>query len=377
MVALCSLYSLLTPVNSQHPIETVPATTTYYDKYDRDVDLLCRTGKPIDKCRIRLPGFAEPFDVSSLPAGVTYYGEGLPRGQCGVRLAKLNADQVGKFVCLLTIAGQEHEASIEYGIRVAPQPTELKLSKHTSLVDGGIKADQLLKAKCISRLGAPAANLSWTLDGQPVDEQNLKPPQITDELQNGRHLQTIFQEINIYVTPAENGKTLVCNVAHPTLRNGQRTVLPLNIKFAPEEIPHIQIDELPMSGSAAINITIHANPQPITRWTVNGRMIREGESVDMYRAYIPHSSTKADEYTVLLKNSDCAEERPSLFTLEATNVLGTQTYVIRAVKVDAEGEVANDVGETMKEQQAQGNAATFWLISVWTFFCSVIATRLL
>uniref|UniRef100_A0AAG5DI82 Ig-like domain-containing protein n=1 Tax=Anopheles atroparvus TaxID=41427 RepID=A0AAG5DI82_ANOAO len=374
LVVLCSCYSIVAPVHSQQQhqqdIETVPASATYYDKYERDVELLCRAGKPIQQCRILLPGTAEPYDIGSLPAGVSFYGAGLAEGECGVRLAKLSADRVGKFVCLLTIGGREHEAFIEYGIRVAPQPTELKISKHTNLVDGGLGVNQLLKAKCISRLGGPAAKLVWSLDGQPVAERLLKPVQITEELQNGRRLQTIFQEINMNLTSDQNGKTLTCSASHPAFTNAQRTVLPLNVKFAPEEIPHINIHEMPTSGTGMINITIHANPQPITRWTVNGRLIKEGESVDMYQAYIPHATKKAGEYRVLLKNNDLAAERASLYTLEATNLLGTQTYVIKATRVDDEGEETNKV-----QTEDDNSGSTFWLISVWTFFCAMIVTQ--
>lgn len=356
---------------SQADIVTEPESNTYFDKYERDVKLVCRAGKPIERCRIRLPGSTEPYDTSSLPAGVTSYGS-LTDGECGVKLARLSVERTGKFVCLVTIGGQEFEKAIVYGIRTAPQPTELKISKHTNLVDGGIRANQTLKAKCISRLGLPAANLTWMMDGKPVEERFLKPAQITDELQNGRLMQTVFQEVNIYLTPEENGKTLVCHASHPALTNPQRSVLPLNVKFAPLEYPHILIDQLPKSGSAMVNVTIHANPQPVTRWTVNGRLIKEGESVDMYQAYIPHATSKAGEYTVLLKNNDCADEHASLFTLEATNILGTQTYVVKAVLVNDEGE--NAVDERLKDDS---NGSTFWLISVWTFFCSMLATRLL
>lgn len=78
---------------------------------------------------------------------------------------------------------------------------------------------------------------------------------------------------------------------------------------------------------------------------------------------------------MLLKNSDCGLERASLFTLEASNALGTQTYVIRALKVDDGGEPLVQDNNEVDDNSSGGSA--FWLISVWTFFCSVIATRLL
>ncbi|XP_058116228.1 fasciclin-3-like [Anopheles ziemanni] len=371
LVTLYSCYSLVAPVYSQADIETEPESNTYFDKYERDVKLVCRAGKPIERCRIRLPGSTEPYETSSLPTGVTSYGN-LADGECGVKLARLSAERTGKFECLVTIGGQEYEKSIVYGIRTAPQPTVLIISKNTNLVDSGIRANQMLKARCTSKFGLPAANLTWMMDGMPVEERFLKPAQITDELQNGRLMQTISQEVNIYLTPEDNGKTLVCHASHPALTNPQRSVLLLNVKFAPLEFPHILIDQLPKTGSAIINVTIHANPQPVTRWTVNGRMIKEGESVDMYQAYIPHATSKAGEYTVLLKNNDCGDEHASLFTLEATNILGTQTYVVKAVLVNDEGE--NAVGERLGDDS---NGSTFWLISVWTFFCSMLATRLL
>uniref|UniRef100_A0A9I3FH39 Ig-like domain-containing protein n=1 Tax=Anopheles epiroticus TaxID=199890 RepID=A0A9I3FH39_9DIPT len=372
LVALCSCYSLLAAVQSQQ-IETIPASPSFHTLYERNVELLCRADKPIDLCRVRLPGpSGETYDVSSLPSGVKRIGDD-SRGECGVRLSTFTTERIGKFVCLLTIAGQQFEAAIELRQRVPPRPTELKISKTTNLVDGGIRANQLLKARCSSRLGLPVANLTWFLDNKPIDESMLKPAQITTEMQDGKSLQTIQQEVNLYVTAEHNGMALVCVANHPAFKIEQRTSIPLNVKFAPEEIPHIHIDELPASGSATVNITIHANPQPITRWTVNGRLIKEGESVDIYQAYIPRPTSANGEYRVLLKNNDCSKERATLFTLEATNPLGTQTYVIKAVPVDVDGAEVNRNDDYADDS----NGSTFWLISVWTFFCSVIATRLL
>uniref|UniRef100_A0A182VG85 Ig-like domain-containing protein n=1 Tax=Anopheles merus TaxID=30066 RepID=A0A182VG85_ANOME len=376
LVALCSCYSLLAPVRSQQ-IETIPSSPSYHTLYERNLDLLCRADKPIDQCNVRLPApSTETLDVTAnvLPSGVKRIGD-FSRGECGVRLATFTNERIGKFVCIVTIDGQQFESAIELRKRVPPRPTELKIAKATALIDGGLRANQLLKARCISRNGLPVANLTWLLDGKPIDGSALKPAQITtEEQQDGTRLETIQQEVHLYVTPAENGQTLECVTNHPAFKPELRNSFLLNIKFPPEEIPHIHIDELPASGSATINITIHANPKPFTRWTVNGRHIKEGESADIYQAYIPRPTSAKGEYRVLLKNNDCSMERPSLFTLEATNALGTQTYVIKAVRVDA-----NEVepGRNDDYYTDDSNGSTFWLISVWTFFCSVIATRLL
>ncbi|XP_049293383.1 fasciclin-3-like [Anopheles funestus] len=378
LVAFCSCYSLLAPVQSQH-VETVPSSPSYHSLYDRNVDLLCKSDKPIDGCQIRLPGpFADTIDIlpsgGSLPSGVKRIGDG-SRGECGVRLSTVTSDRFGKFVCILTIAGEQYEEAIEVRQYVTPRPTDLKISKYTDLVDGGIRANQMLKARCNSKFGLPVSNLTWYLNGKPVDASLLKPAQITSEVQDQKNLQSIQQEVNLYVTPKENGMVLECVVNHPTFKTEQRSSFPLNVKFAPEEIPHIHIDELPASGSATVNITIRANPQPITRWTVNGRLIKEGESMDIYQAYIPRPTSANGEYRVLLKNNDCSKERATLYTLEATNMLGTQTYIIKAVRVDDVGTVENRNDDYNYHDDSNGS--TFWLISVWTFFCSVMATRLL
>uniref|UniRef100_A0A182QZE2 Ig-like domain-containing protein n=1 Tax=Anopheles farauti TaxID=69004 RepID=A0A182QZE2_9DIPT len=373
-VALCSC--LLASVQSQQ-VETIPSSPAYYARNARNVDLLCRVDKPIEQCRIRLPGpSAATYDVASLPAGVQHIGDE-SRGECGVRLEQFTADRIGKFVCIVLVGGQQYEGAIEVGQRVKPGPAELKISKYTTLVDGGVQANQTLKARCVSRQGLPAASLSWLLDNKPLDERLVKPAQITTDMKDQQMLLTVQQEVNLYVTPEYNGMTLVCIAKHPDIQREQRTSFPLNVKFAPEEIPHIYIDELPESGSATVNITIHANPKPTTRWTVNGRMIKEGESVGIYQAYYPREIKDNDAYTVLLKNNDCTKERARLFTLEASNLLGTQTYIIKAVRVDEDGAEVNDIPHEGDELREDSNGSTYWLISVWTFFCSVIATRLL
>ncbi|KFB37757.1 hypothetical protein ZHAS_00005072 [Anopheles sinensis] len=232
-------------------------------------------------------------------------------------------------------------------VRMSLQPVVLKISKHMNLIDGGIRANQILKAKCIVQLIVPAVNITWTIDGKPVEKRFLKSVVNTNELRNGHLITMSSQEINLYLTEVENGKKLICHASHPALTTPQRCVLPLNVKFAPQEHPRIFIEKLPRSGSFVVNITINANPQPVTRWTVNGRLIKEGESVDMYRAYVPQATLKAGEYIVLLKNIDCKAERATLFVLEATNILGTQKYVVQAEWTN--NDVANIEDERMED----------------------------
>lgn len=72
------------------------------------------------------------------------------------------------------------------------------------------------------------------------------------------------------------------------------------------------------------------------------------------------------DYLVLLKINE-PTEKTELFELNASNDLGSQTYVIKGSKYE-ENEIVTPTDK---------NGAVFWLISVWTFFSSTLVTCVL
>ncbi|XP_058826594.1 fasciclin-3-like [Topomyia yanbarensis] len=362
--------ALITLVESQG-IQTIPSTA-YVKTLAKRVDLLCRSDKPIDACSVQIPGIMGTHDIRNLPHDISYYGDSLHRGDCGIEIARLKTSNEGKFYCNLTIGGELFQETIDIVIAVAPKPTEIELGRNTIIQYGGLAPNQTLAIKCISQDAVPQANLSWFLEDDPIGEEFLGPivTSVTDD-KKGKKLTTVTQLLNYPITAADCGKKIVCRAEHFAIAKSgyYRAFLPLNIRIPPQPIPSIYIGE---GTHAVVNVTVKSNPRPKTSWRVNGIVIDEGQSVGPYQAYIPKDMDYGN-YLVLLKINEQTEQT-ELFELIATNELGTQTYVIKASKFPAtDGDDDNDVNNEVDPK----SGAVFWLISLWTFFSSVIVTCLL
>ncbi|XP_055533777.1 fasciclin-3-like [Wyeomyia smithii] len=349
--ALCIAF--ITLAKSQG-IQTIP-TTAYVKSLSKNVKLLCRSDKPIDSCSIKIPGFIGTHDIHKLPDGVNYYGESLPRGDCGIEIVTFKSTNEGKFFCNMTIGEELFIATIDIVIPITPEPTEIELGRNTEIKQGGLAPNQTLAVKCISQDAIPQANLTWFLDDRPMNTSLLAPLETSITVdKKGRKLTTVQQELKYFITAADCGKKIICKAEHFAINKGYyRAFLPLNIRIPPQPKPHIYIE----NGSYAIvNVTIKSNPRPKTSWKVNGVTIDEGFTVGPYQAYIPKDMDHGD-YSILLKINEPAKQT-ELIELNASNDLGSQTYMI-------------------KGSEYQENGTSFWLISIWTFFSSMIVTCVL
>ncbi|XP_053685492.1 fasciclin-3-like [Sabethes cyaneus] len=351
--------ALVALVESQG-IQTIPATA-YVKSLSKNIKLLCRSDKPIDACSVKIPGVVGNQDIHSLPDGINYYGESLHRGDCGIEFATFKSSNEGKFFCNLTIGKELFQSAIDIIIPITPEPTEIELGRNTVIEQGGLAPNQTLAIKCISQDAIPQANLSWFLDDEQIDSSFLGPLQTSITVdKKGRKLLTVQQELHYFITAADCGKKIVCKAEHFAISKGYyRAFLPLNIRIPPQPIPSIYIGE---GSHAIVNVTIKSNPRPKTSWKVNGLTIDEGLTVGPYQAYIPKDMDHGD-YLILLKINEPTEQT-EIFELTASNDLGSQTYVIKGRKYE-ENEIVTP---------ASKNGAVFWLISIWTFFCSAIVT---
>ncbi|XP_055598451.1 fasciclin-3-like isoform X2 [Uranotaenia lowii] len=349
-------------------IETIPASLIYVRSRTDDVKLLCRSNKPVESCSVKVPGYPKVYDVTKLPDGLGEYGMGLQNGDCGVIIGRLLTSNEGKFECNLTVGGEVFRQTIDVVLPIAPEPTELQLGEKTVRIGDGFAQNQTLKLKCISEDGLPVASLSWMLDDQPLDSSLLGPLKTREKVnQKGKKLTTVEQELNYFITPEDNGKKIVCKADHLAFGKGYfRASLVLDIMFPPQRLPTIYVGE---SSYGMVNVTIKANPKPKTHWKVNGVTIEEGHSSGPYQAYVPRDMDNGN-YLVRLRINEHTKQT-EIYELEATNDLGTQTYVIKATEYR---ESDNELESRIDQQDEGGSGARFWLISLWTFFTSVIVT---
>lgn len=341
----------------------------YVKNLSKNVNLLCKSDKPIEDCSVKIPGYLDwsRADDKNLPSGVGPYGGGWSSGECGVKLMIVKSANEGKFFCNVTIAGETFQQAIDISLTVTPEPTEIEIGRDTEISNGGYRENQTLTARCISMDGVPMSNLSWFLDDEPLDASLLGEIQLKNRTDNkGRTLVTVEQELRYFLTAQDNGKRIVCRASHFAIAKGfYRAFLPLNIHFAPLPTPTVDIRDSPHER---INVTIKANPRPTTSWYIKGQTIEEGQSNGPYQAYIPKDLGNGN-YQVILKINEPTEQT-ELIELQATNGLGSRTYVIKGSKFE------NEIPDDEFDEDGR-SGAVFWLISIWTFCTSVIFTCLL
>lgn len=338
-------------------IEAIPPKI-YAKLPSSNVPLLCRSNKPATSCSVRIPGYSSTYDVHALPNGIEYYGDSLQRGECGILFSSLRSTNLGKFQCNMTIGGEVFEQSIVIEAALSPEPTDLSIGEDTIVEQGAFAPNQTLRVTCSSRNANPASNLTWLLDEDPIDPSYLGPVETSENVDSkGRNLVSVSQQLNYYITLKDHGRKIVCRAEHFAIQKGFfRGFLPLNFRFIPEPTPTINI------GETFINVTIKAHPRPATSWTINDMTIAEGQSLGAYRAYYP-KDLGFGNYLVLLRINDDQGNRTDTITMTASNELGTRDYVIRAQEIEPTA-------------PGRGNRV-FFLISLWTYVCSVIVTCVL
>lgn len=345
-------------------IETIPPKL-FVKNLSKDVNLLCRSSKPATACSVKIPGFTGTYDVHDLPDGLGYYGNSLQRGDCGITFFTVKSVNEGKFQCNMTVGGEVFMEAIEVVLAITPEPTDIEIGENAIVEHGAFAPNQTIRVTCSSRDAVPMANLTWLLDDEQIDGSMLGPLKLNDTTdKKGKKLTTVTQELNYFLTTKDHGKKIICRAEHFAISKGfYRAFLPLSIRFAPERVPTIYIGD---GEHTMVNITFRANPRPTTAWKINGMTVIEGQSSGPYQAYYPRDMGFGN-YLALLRINERTEET-ELFELTATNELGSQVYVIKASKQSAEDE---------ETPPSPGRASVFWLISIWTYFCSVIVTCLL
>lgn len=324
-----------------------------------NIPLLCRSNKPASSCSVRIPGYSNTYDVHDLPNGIEYYGESLQRGECGILFNSLKSTNVGKFQCNMTVGGEVFQQSIEIEAALSPEPTDIEIGDDAIVTQGAFAPNQTLRLTCSSKNANPASNLTWLLDDETIDPSYLEPVKTSESVDSkGRKIVSVSQQLNYFITLKDHGKKIVCRAEHFAIQKGfYRGFLPLNFRFIPEPVPSINI------GESMINVTIKANPRPTTSWKINDLTIVEGQSLGPYQAYYP-KDLGFGNYLVLLRINERTNQS-DLIELNASNELGSRGYVIRAQKI-----------EPTPAAPGRGTT-TFFLISLWTYLCSVIVTCVL
>ncbi|XP_023245311.1 fasciclin-3 isoform X2 [Copidosoma floridanum] len=234
--------------------------------------ILCKVAVPLQFCRFVIPG--EPSLVLSpnQPSedGIDYFGEGIDRGHCGVKISSIKEKHDGNVTCYLTPTKGRTESFNSVRLIVARQPDnpQLRLNKI-----GHFKPGEKMEISCTAEGGRPPANVSLFLDDEPIgyDERPFLYGRMEDS--NVASLNTSRS-----VTPNDHGKTLSCVASHLALAEPLRTQRTINVNFAPEPQQTIESFGKAIGRSGKVNVTVHANPKPNFTWKVGDEDIPAGQT---------------------------------------------------------------------------------------------------
>ncbi|XP_055838256.1 fasciclin-3 isoform X2 [Episyrphus balteatus] len=323
------IVSMLTDHIQAAGVDVEPNTALLIE--GQKTELLCRYGRPINYCRIEIPG-EKVLNLSPLwskTPGFSYYGTGLDNGQCGVTIDRVSASHNGKVKCSLGFEGEEYEGNIDLVVALRPhQPVIELLSKPDQ--DEAFAAESKFAARCIVRDGRPAANITWFVDDLPI-YQGLNPPEVI-ESQSDKNvtLSTTAQLLQKYLTPEDDGKMLICRAHHQTDREQpQEGKFLLKVRYAPVPQPETTVYGLYLEHTAMVNITIRANPTPITEWTIEGIAIPQGTQSGRYSAYEPVQLGNGYYNVTLAIAGLTLQDTTKTYNLKASNAFGVREYSVR------------------------------------------------
>lgn len=297
----------------------------------QSINLLCRIASPIISCRFQIPGLPDIKLNPSWPVqneNFRYYGNGLDKGQCGITITNVQESYHGNATCVLDPNDGLSDAVGNIEIIIAKPPQE----PHITLDTKELEAGNTIEPICDSIDGRPAAALSWYLDDQPLGTGDIEIIGMEQENQNQEaSYQTVRSHLRYTLKPEDHTKNLICRAKHSGYREGFSDVrIQLSVNFRPVPQGEIIVSGLEIGTSANIGpVTIHSNPRPTLKWTVDGTVINQGEQTQRFVASDPIQVGVGVWNATLTVVDLTLQDTTRTYKLRASNAFGTTDYQIR------------------------------------------------
>ncbi|CAD6230577.1 GSCOCG00006829001-RA-CDS [Cotesia congregata] len=328
---------------------------------------MCRVGLPVQYCRIEIPSMKSMFLQPNQNAndGIEYYGDGLQTGQCGVYIQRVKEEFDGKFLCAITTNGSRTEVDNTVKIVVAKPPKALQLMLSPGRLSGRnvYKNGEKLEISCSSLGGRPAANVSLFLGNLSILYYILYDQPLEREFgsnvydSNGNENTLAAKNVSYTIKSSDNGKMVRCIAHHLALDRPQESTRQLEVHYAPQPQPPVELFGFVIGREGTINLTVKAHPRPRFIWYINGDKINEG-SPDMSNRLQSSSAVEVakGEWRLELKidsvqKSDTEKE----YKLEARNDEGAEEYrILLSTSAEPEGALIHFYGKLSEHMHALG-----------------------
>lgn len=341
MALLPALFGLLlTTIVTGQNVEITPKEAVR--RIGDDLTVLCKVPYPIDSCRMTVGGTPYRLIPTNQDEDVVYSGQGLQSGECGAHIKRIKEEWNGNISCTLPPRTGSIEVTGTMRLLVARAPENPHL---ISPPQSTFKEGDGFMAQCIVPNGRPAAKITWYLD----DEQLLvgvHQPIITSE--PGSDLQTISQNVSRTLSPEDNGRKLVCRSEHEALEGPKEAARQLVVHYPPKRLDSgpITIFGLKLGAEGRLNVTVRANPLPLSEWTV-GDLVLVPPMTNDQRSIIAlepvHLGSGYYNITLVLTRV-AKEDVDRTYYLRVTNDLGREEFALRLSTMDEPAGVELEAG---------------------------------
>lgn len=291
------------------------------------IKLMCRFPKPIMLCNFNLPNVFEILEMNQMwlrKDNFRYFGRGLHYGECGIKILKVEKKMHGVASCTLDINDGDLDAFANITIFVLEKPEPPVISSF----DLNNQELENFQAVCDCDNGRPAANISWTIGGEPLSNKyNFITP---NETLNSTFYST-KSVINFELEPKHNNKTLVCTAQHilfpkETLNSSYK----IEVLFKPYTESRTSFSNLKLGETFQFGpIYIVANPRANISWKIDDTEMKENHLTSKYEVFsfnTPDDETRVATYFRLnvFQNRDT---KRSIF-IHASNQIGKLKQVV-------------------------------------------------
>ncbi|XP_058803945.1 fasciclin-3 isoform X2 [Phymastichus coffea] len=304
-------------------VEIVPDKQTAV-KQGEELKIVCKVPMELQVCRFVIPRegdsglILKPGPQSE--DGIDYFGEGLEKGYCGIRLAKVRENDDGNYTCAITPKNARTESVNSVRVIVAREPSMPTLE----LAKDSFRAGEKMDIVCHSDGGKPPANLSLFIDKEQI-QYDERP------LVYGRYDESVAMlKTSRAVSIEDHGKTLTCTASHIALSTPKSASQQINVEFPPEKQEKIERFGYTIGQAGKVNVTVRANPMPAFTWVVGEQRIAAGQPDNTHRIQTSSPVDMGHGFwgVEFLIDSVQKSDTDKPYILEAVNRLGTESYRI-------------------------------------------------
>lgn len=112
----------------------------------------------------------------------------------------------------------------------------------------------------------------------------------------------------------------------------------------PQPLAEVKIFGVVLGTTALINVTVTANPRPITEWVIDGVSIPQKTQNGRYESYEPYDLGNGVFNVTLSIAGLTLEDTTKAYALKASNEMGLTDYSVRISSSEAAAETGLDIG---------------------------------